>query len=152
MWSADQSSLIKAEQNIAKRTGSALGLDWHRVLDTDRPSFRNVHRVGQDGQILWRHRATLLELSHLVRESARPIHLVICSHIEASSKNPENVSSSTEQSGLPVQLALITTQRAGLRSKLAALRVGIAGEFCLFDDNSQIIEEMVHASRLIAQV
>lgn len=129
MWSADQSSLIKAEQNLAKLTGSALGLDWHRVLDTDRQSFGNAHRVGQDGQILWRHSATLLELSHLVRESARPIHLVICSHIEASSKNPENVSSSTEQSGLPVQLVLIATQRAGLRSKL-----------------------VVHASRLIAQV
>ena len=151
LWSADQSSLIKVEQDIAKLTGSAVVLDWHHVLDTDRQSSRNVQWVGPDGQIPWRHRATLLELSHLCREFARPVHLVICSHIETSSKNLENVIHATEQSGLPVQLVLITTKRTGPQGKLAALRSAISGDFCLFDDNTEIIEEFVEASRPIAQ-
>jgi len=58
----------------------------------------------------------------------------------------------TEQSGLPVQLVLITTQRTGPKGKLAALHSVISGKFCLSDDNSEIIEEFTEASRPIAQV
>ena len=36
LWSADQSSLIKVDQDIAKLTGSAVVFDWHQVLGTDR--------------------------------------------------------------------------------------------------------------------
>ena len=152
LWSEDQSSLIKVKQDIPKLTGSAIVLDWHQVLDTDRQTSRNVQWVGPDGQIPWRHRATLLELGHLCRESVRVVHLLICSHIETSSRNLENVIHATEQSGLPVQLVLITTQRTGPQGKLAALRAAISGSFCLFDDNTEIIEEFTGASRPIAQV
>ena len=152
LWSADQSSLIKVEQDIARLTGSAIVFDWHQVLDTDRASSRTIHRVGEDGQIPWRHKRTLLELSQLCRKSARPIHLVICSHIESSSTNLENLIHATEQSGLPVQLVLVTVQRTGPQGKLAALRSGISGNFCLFDDNQEIIDEFVAASRHIGQV
>ena len=77
---------------------------------------------------------------------------MICSHIESSSRSLENVIRATEQSGLPLQLVLITAQRTGPKGKLAALRSVISGKFCLFDDNSEIIEEFTEASRPIAQV
>ena len=152
LWSADQSSLIRVEQDIARLSGSAIVFDWHQVLDTDRATSRTVHRVGEDDQIPWRHKRTLLELSHLCRNSDRPIHLVICSHIESSSKNLENLIHATEQSGLPVQLVLVTVQCTGPQGKLAALRSVIGGNFCLFDDNQEIIDEFVSASRHIGQV
>ena len=98
-------------------------------------SARAVHRIGEDGQIPWRHKKTPLELNHLRRESDLPIDLVICSHIEASSKNLENLIHATEQSGLPIQLVLVTVQRTGPQGKLASLKSAISGKFCLFDDN-----------------
>ena len=105
-----------------------------------------------DGQIPHRHKATLTELSHLRQQSERPLHLLICSHIENSYRNLENVIHATEQSGLPVQMVLATTERTGPKGKLAAPRSVISGKFCLFDDNSEIIEEFTEASRPIAQV
>ena len=57
---------------------------------------------------------------------------MICSHIESSSRDLENLVRSTEQSGLLVQLVLITTERAGPKGKLAALRSVISGNFFLF--------------------
>jgi hypothetical protein len=42
LWSADQTSLIQVEQDIPKLAGSAIVLDWHQVLGTDRSSSRNT--------------------------------------------------------------------------------------------------------------
>ena len=42
LWSADQTSLIKVEQDIPKLPGSAIVLDWHQVLDTDRLTTRRT--------------------------------------------------------------------------------------------------------------
>jgi hypothetical protein len=36
--SQDQRSLVKVEEDIARLPGSAIVLDWHQVLDTDRIS------------------------------------------------------------------------------------------------------------------
>ena len=65
LWSADQTSLIQVKQDIPKFAGSAIVLDWHQVLGTDRISSRNAQWVDTDGQIPHRHKATLTELSHL---------------------------------------------------------------------------------------
>ena len=59
LWSADQTFLIKVEQDIPKLPGSAIVLDWHQVLDTDRIKTRRAERVDADGQIPHRHKATL---------------------------------------------------------------------------------------------
>ena len=83
--------------------------------------------------------------------SERPVHLLICSHIESSSRNLENLIHSTEQSGLPVQLVLITTERTGPQKKLAAIRAAVSENFCLFDDNLEIIQEFAEASLPIGQ-
>ena len=77
---------------------------------------------------------------------------MICSHVESSSRNLENLIHSREQSGLPVQQVLITTERTGPQGKLAVIRAAISGKFCLFDDNLEIIQEFSEASRPIAQV
>ena len=152
LWSADQTSLIKVEQDIPKLPGSAIVLDWHQVLDTDRLTTRRTEGVDTDGQIPHRHMATLTELSHLCQQSERRIHLVICNYLVSPFRNLEKVIHATGQSGLPVQLVLITTQRTGPKGKLAALRSVISGKFCLFDDNLEIIQEFSEASRPIAQV
>ena len=147
-----QTSLIKVEQDIPKLPGSAIVLDWHQVLDTDRLTTRRTEGVDTDGQIPHRHMATLTELSHLCQQSERRIHLVICNYLVSPFRNLEKVIHATGQSGLPVQLVLITTQRTGPKGKLAALRSVISGKFCLFDDNLEIIQEFSEASRPIAQV
>ena len=59
LWSADQTFLIKVEQDIPKFPGFAIVLDWHQVLDTDRIKIRRTERVDADGQIPHRHKATL---------------------------------------------------------------------------------------------
>ena len=105
------------------------------MLDTDRLTTRRTEGVDTDGQISHRHMTTLTELSHLCQQSERRIHLVICNHLVSPFRNLENVIHATGQSGLPVQLVLITTQRTGPKGKLAALRSVISGKFCLFDDN-----------------
>ena len=152
LWSQDQTSLVKVEEDIPKLPGSAIVLDWHQVVGTDRITSRHTEWVDTGWQIPQRHRATLTELSHLCQQSERPIHLVICSHIESSSRSLENVIHATEQSGLPVQLVLITTQRTGPKGKLAALCSVISGKFCFFEDSLEITQEFSEASRPIAQV
>ena len=74
---------------------------------------------------------------------------MICSHIESFSRNLENLIHATEQSGLPVQLVLITTERTGPKGKLSALRSVISGNFCLSDDNLEIIQEFTEANKWV---
>jgi hypothetical protein len=152
LWSQDQPSLVKAEEDIGKLPGSAIVLDWHQVLDTDRITKWRAEWIDADGQVPHRHKATSTELSHLCQLSERPVHLVICSHIESSSRNLESLIHITEQSGLPVHLVFITTERTGPQGKLAAIRAAISGKFHLFDNKLEIIQEFSEASRPIAQV
>jgi hypothetical protein len=125
LWSQDQRSLVKVEEDIAKLPGLAVVLDSHQVLDTDGTTKWRAEWIDADGQIPHRHKATLTELSHLCHLSERPVHLVICCHIVSSSRNLENLIHSTGQSGLPAQLVLITTERAGPQGIFVRQSVGI---------------------------
>ena len=69
LWSQDQPSLVKAEEDIGKLPGSAIVLDWHQVLDTDRITKWRAEWIDADGQIPHRQKATLTELSHLCQLS-----------------------------------------------------------------------------------
>ena len=125
LWSQDQRSLVKVEEDIAKLPGLAVVLDSHQVLDTDGTTKWRAEWIDADGQIPHRHKATLTELSHLCHLSERPVHLVICCHIGPSSRNLENLIHSTGQTGLPAQLVLITTERAGPQGRFVRQSVGI---------------------------
>eukprot|EP00435_Cladocopium_sp_Y103_P033518 s1070_g8.t1 len=132
LWAPNQQTLVRVEGDLPKLRGSAIVYDWHQVLDTDRISKWRTEWVDDSGTVPHRHQGTLLEISHLCQQSERPVSIVICSHIESSSKNLERLIYATEQSRLPVSLVLVTDNRTGVRGKYQALKAVVKGFFLSF--------------------
>lgn len=90
-----------------------IGLDYHQVLDVDRGSRWNADRVTDSGILPRRHRNTISELRDLIENLRSPVKIVLVRHIESSSRNRENLLTAVVNSGLSVDLVLITTTRIG---------------------------------------
>eukprot|EP00435_Cladocopium_sp_Y103_P057976 s552_g20.t1 len=152
LWSPDQHSLVRVEGELPKLQGSAIVYDWHQVLDTDHISKWRTEWVDDSGTVPHRHQGILLAVSHLCQPSERPVSIVICSHIEKSSGNLDRLIYVLEQSRLPVSLVLVIDNRTGERGKYQTLKLVVKGNFCVFDDNHQIIEDFHQESRVFFQV
>ncbi|CAK9079655.1 unnamed protein product [Durusdinium trenchii] len=88
-----------------------------------------------------RHIESLRFLREEINNAGNTAEIIICSHIERSQANLENLLYHTEISNLPVRDILITEQRYGEAGKLSACQALSSGLAFLYDDNPEVISE-----------
>ena len=142
--SVDKSSFVRIKQHL-------LVWDWHQVLDTDRHSRHFAERPTGEG-IPPRHIESLNHLRTLAGQAGNTTELIICSHIERSQANLENLLYLTELSNLPVRYILITEQRCGPAGKLAACQALSSGLAFIYNDNPEIVNDFWSAGQVAFQV
>ena len=132
-------------------TASIIVYEWHQVLDTDRHSRHYTERPTGDG-IPPRHIESLRFLREEINNAGNTAEIIICSHIERSQANLENLLYHTEISNLPVRDILITEQRYGEAGKLSACQALSSGLAFLYDDNPEVISEFWGSGQVAFQV
>lgn len=126
-----------------------IGLDYHQVLDVDRHSRWSAVRVSESGVLPSRHRRTVTELRDHIERLKSPVKLILVSHIEASERNKRNLLTAVTNSGLSVDLVLITATRVGEGGKLDTLRRLTSGQIIFADDNWEILGELERSDNTI---
>ena len=152
-WKADQQSLGKLTDGTPQIPGAAIVFDWHQVLDVHRSGRWNYSGVQRDGTIAQAHQETLITLKQLIQETGNKVKIIICSHIHDSYKNEKLLVETVERSQLPVQLVVITRERAGPAGKLQAIKdIFPSHRACIFDDNSIVLKEWFDSRYVCFQV